>query len=223
LRADEELVDFTAHYYTSGDWGHFQIAGILRRVGFDSINTPDHDPQGHKIGWGVDLTGHAKLWEKDKLIGSVVFGQGIASYMNDGGTDLAADGIPARPAQVITPGPQGLFPPQTLLLPAAPATARAKAVPLLGVMAYLDHYWSDKWSSSIGYSFTRVDNTNLQDISAFREGEYASVNLLYTPASSILIGGEVMWGQRIDHDRASGDDVRFQISVKYNFSTKFNL
>jgi len=223
LRADEELIDFTAQYYTSGDWGHFQIAGILRRVGFDTINTPDHEPQGHRTGWGVDISGHYKLFEKDKLIGSVVVGQGIASYMNDGGVDLAADGIPARPAQTIVPGPQGLFPPQALLLPAADASARPKAVPLLGVMAYLDHYWSDKWSSSIGYSFTRVDNTNLQDPSAFREGEYASVNLLYTPASNVMIGGEVMWGQRTNHDRASGDDVRFQISVKYNFSTKFNL
>jgi len=223
LRGDEELVDFTAHYYTSGDWGHFQIAGILRRVGFDTIDTLDHKPEGHKLGWGVNLSGHAKLFERDKLIGSVVFGQGIASYMNDGGTDLSAEGIPARAAQVIRPGPQAFFPPQTLLIPAAPGSARPKAVPLLGVMAYLDHYWSDKWSSSIGYSFTRVENTNLQDPSAFREGEYASVNLLYTPASNLMIGGEVMWGQRTDHDRASGDDVRFQISVKYAFSTKFNL
>jgi hypothetical protein len=223
LRGTEQLADFTAQYYTSGDWGHFQIAGILRRVGFDTINTPDHEPNGHRTGWGVDISGHAALFEKDKLVGSVVVGQGIATYMNDGGTDLSANGIPARPAQVITPGPQGLFPPQALLLPATPGSASPKAVPLLGIMAYYDHYWSDKWSSSIGYSFTRVDNTNLQDPSAFREGEYASVNLLYTPASSLLIGGEVMWGQRTDHDRSSGDDVRFQISVKYSFSTKFNL
>jgi hypothetical protein len=85
-------------------------------------------------------------------------------------------------------------------------------------VAYYDHYWSDKWSSSIGYSFTRVENTNLQDPSAFRRGDYFSANLLYTPASNIMIGGEVMWGQRTDHDHDTGDDVRFQLSVKYNFS-----
>ena len=223
IRNDEKLPDFTAQYYTSGDWGHFQIAGILRRVGFDTLGTPDNEPKSSRTGWGVDITGHAKVFEKDKLIGSVVYGHGIATYMNDGGTDLAPEGIPARPAQIITPGPQGLFPPQALLLPAAAGSAHPRAVPLLGVVAYYDHYWSDKWSSSIGYSFTRVDNTNLQDPSAFRRGDYASVNLLYTPASNLMIGGEVMWGQRTNHDDTSGDDVRFQISVKYNFSTKFNL
>ena len=32
LQNDEKLPDLTAHYYTSGDWGHFQLAGIVRHV-----------------------------------------------------------------------------------------------------------------------------------------------------------------------------------------------
>jgi hypothetical protein len=49
-------------------------------------------------------------------------------------------------------------------------------VKLLGVSAYVDLQWSKKWSSAIGYSFTKVDNTNFQDATAFHKGEYASVN-----------------------------------------------
>lgn len=206
LRNDEELPDFTAHFYTSGTWGHVQLAGIVRRVGFDTIGAPNNEPSGHRTGWGINLSGHANVLKRDRLIGQVVYGEGIATYMNDGGTDLAPTGLAPQPGQPIAPG-----------------TIRPKVVPLLGVVAYYDHYWSDKWSSSIGYSFTRVDNTNLQEPSAFRRGDYASVNLLYTPASNIMMGGEVMWGQRTNHDGVEGDDVRFQISVKYNFSTKFNL
>ena len=44
-----------------------------------------------------------------------------------------------------------------------PDNIRPKAVPLLGVSAYYDHYWNSRWSTSLGYSITQVDNTNLQD------------------------------------------------------------
>ena len=98
-----------------------------------------------------------------------------------------------------------------------------KAVPLLGVLAYYDHYWNSRWSTSLGYSFTQVDNTNLQEPSAFRKGEYASINLLYTPAKNIMIGGELLWGKRTDNGTASGDDVRFQFSVKYDFGASIKL
>lgn len=75
-------------------------------------------------------------------------------------------------------------------------------------------------SSSIGYSFTQVQNTNLQDPTAFHKGQYASTNLLWYPADKVMIGGELMWGKRTSNDGTTGDDVRFQFSVKYNFGTK---
>jgi hypothetical protein len=88
------------------------------------------------------------------------------------------------------------------------------------VLAYYDHYWSDKWSSSIGYSYTEVDNTNFQEDDTFHKGEYASTNLLYYPADNLLFGGEVLWGKKTTNDGASDDDVRFQFTAKYSFGTK---
>jgi hypothetical protein len=38
-----------------------------------------------------------------------------------------------------------------------------------------------------------------------------------------MIGGEVTWGQRTDKNGATGDDVRFQFSVKYNFGANIPL
>src|SRR4029077_3883918 len=38
--ADEKLPDLTAHYRYAGDWGHVQLAGILRRVGYETVGTP---------------------------------------------------------------------------------------------------------------------------------------------------------------------------------------
>ena len=99
------------------------------------------------------------------------------------------------------------------------ADPNAEAVPLLGVMAYVDVAWTERWTSSIGYSTTRVDNTTLQGTGAFKSGEYASVNLLAAPASNLLFGPELLWGKRTDKDGASGTDVRLQVSLKYTFSS----
>jgi len=76
----------------------------------------------------------------------------------------------------------------------------AEAVKLFGMTAYLDLNWSKKWTSSIGYSFDKVDNTNFQEAAAFHEGQYASVNLLWHPADNVFTGDELLWGKRADND-----------------------
>jgi hypothetical protein len=107
----------------------------------------------------------------------------------------------------------------------APKTANTasgvapKAVPLLGVTAYVDHNWSPKFSSSLGYSLTKVTNTDLQNPDAFHSAQYASTNLLWTPADKLLFGVEVLWGKRTDNNGANGDDIRTQVTAKYSFSS----
>lgn len=197
IRNNEDFPDFTAHYYYADEFAHFQIAGILRSVGFETLGTPDNEPSDDKFGWGVNLSGHINTFERDKLIGQIVFGEGIASYMNDGGTDLAPGG--------------------TLLDP------EAETVPLVGIMAYYDHYWNEAFSTTFGYSLTEVSNTSLQAPEAYHRGEYASINLLWAPDPNILMGGELLWGQRTDNDGQSGDDVRFQFSIKYSFGTEIKI
>ena len=65
-----------------------------------------------------------------------------------------------------------------------------------------------------------VDNTSLQAGDAFKTGQYASANLLASPAPNILFGPELLWGRRSDKDGASGTDLRLQVSLKYTFSSK---
>jgi len=203
IQADEKLPDLTAQYRYEGDWGHVQLAGILRRVGFDTQGTPGNEPQGHKTGWGINLSSNIKTWQKDVLHVSAVYGEGIASYMNDGGTDLGPKTVPA-PVQP---------------LPGAPPTLAPDVLPLWGFMLYYDHYWNDRWSSSIGWSQTKVNNTDFQAGNAYHDGQYASVNLLWSPDKHILIGAEYLWGQRDDFDRKTGNDNRIQFSVKYSFTS----
>jgi hypothetical protein len=194
LQSDEEIPDLTAHLRMKGDWGHVQAAALFRRIGFETAGTPDNEPSGDEFGWGVNVTSAINLLGgDDQLLVGAVYGEGIASYMNDGGTDLAANGTFAAPE----PTP----------------------VELLGVSAYYNHQWNDRWTSAIGYSRTEVNNTDLQSDDAFKFGAYASANLLFNPAEHVLIGAEALWGQREDKNGQSGDDVRIQFTVRYSFTT----
>jgi len=201
IQNNEELPDLTAQWRIGGDWGHFQAAGILRKVGYEyRVNPGDPWKSGSRGGWGINLGSSIKTIGKDQVLLQVVYGNGIANYMNDGGMDLA---------------PSASFNPDSTV-----TDLEAKAVPLTGVVAYYDHYWSDRWSSSIGYSYTEVDNTNFQDPGSFHKGDYASVNLLTYPGENLMLGGELLWGKRTNNDGESNDDVRFQFTVKYNFGIK---
>jgi hypothetical protein len=98
---------------------------------------------------------------------------------------------------------------------------KGKALPVLGIVAFYDHTWNEMFSSSVGYSRIDIDNSNGQNANAFKDGQYAIFNLLYTPVKNVLVGGELQWGKRENFsDGFSSDDFRVQFSFKYNFSYK---
>jgi hypothetical protein len=194
VTAVSKAPDLTGQYRLAGGWGYLQVAGILRYLGYDSPGAPGGDPKDNAVGYGLDVSTVVKGGSMATLRLSVLGGKGISYYLNDGGTDLAFGGTLASPT--------------------------AEAVPLLGVFAYVDLAWNDRLTSSIGYSSTMVDNTSLQEPTAFKTGQYASVNLLASPAPAVLFGPELLWGKRTDRNGASGSDVRLQFSLKYSFSSK---
>ncbi|MFL6623177.1 MAG: DcaP family trimeric outer membrane transporter [Sulfurifustaceae bacterium] len=180
--------DLTAQYRYDGSWGHWQVAGIVREIYFESRNNPGGNPSGSETGYGGNLAGAIKLGGNDKVQGQVAYGKGVASYFNDGFVDI---------------GPGG--------------NLQAEALPLWGWLLYYDHYWSPQWRSVVGYSEAVQDNSANQAGSAMHKGRYASANLLYTPAKKILVGGELLWGERRNNNDASGTDSRIQFSAKYEF------
>ncbi len=204
IRNDEKLPDATVQVRYEGKWGHVQLSGLLRRIGYDTIGTANNEPKGHKTGWGVDLGTSFNIALATLRLGAV-YGRGISMYMNDGGMDLA-------PNVAVIPSP----PPDIgfVLVPSA------EAVKLFGMTAYVDLNWSKKWTSAIGYSFDQVDNTSFQSATAFHKGQYASANLLWHPASGVFTGGELLWGRRTDNDGNTGKDLRFQYSFHWDFSSK---
>jgi hypothetical protein len=95
-------------------------------------------------------------------------------------------------------------------------------LPDFGIVAFYDHYWSKKWSSSVGYSLLNIQNDRLQVPTSFRRGQYGLANLLYYPVEDVMAGGEFIWGRRANFtDGWVYDDYRIQFSFRYKFSFKF--
>jgi hypothetical protein len=195
------LPDLTANVRFERNWGHFQAAGVVRKISWVDTVDDAFDLDGSAVGAGMSLTSKLNAGQKDAVKLSFVYGKGIQNFMNDAPVDVGVE-------------------PSNSTDPRKPI--KGVALPLLGVMAYLDHTWSKRWASSIGYSMLNISNSDGQLPDAFHRGHYASGNILFYPVDKVMIGSEVIWGRRENFlDGFSSEDVHLQFSFKYNFSKKF--
>ena len=193
------LPDLTGQYTYGGKWGYVRVAGALRKMKWDDLLPDQYDLSGGTTGWGLNFSSNLKTSKNDVLRLQLVYGKGIENYMNDAPVDVA---IAKNPANAAVP-------------------IKGVPLPILGIVAFLDHNWNDKWSSTGGYSYTNIDNADLQDANAYHQGHYALVNVLYSPVANVMMGGELQWGRRVNFaDGFHSDGVKIQFSFKYNFSYK---
>jgi hypothetical protein len=189
--------DFSAAYKALQKWGYVRAAGQLRRIKWDDVLDDNIDLSGSATGWGVNLSSVVNATKTDALRMAFVFGEGIQNAMNDSPIDIGIQnnfGNPARPLV-------------------------GKPVPLVAFSVFLDHTWNERFSSAVGYSRQDNDNTDAQAPDAFKTGQYALGNLLYTPVPGVMVGGELQWGRRESfQDPFKGDGFKLQFSFKYNFS-----
>ena len=189
--------DFSGEARLGRKWGYIRAAGILRRIKWADVGTDQFDLSGDAWGWGVNLSSNLRVHKNHVLKLQLVYGAGVQNYMNDAPADI---GPVPNPGNTRTP-------------------LTGKPIPLLGTVAFYDHYWSPKWSSTIGYSRLGINNTSGQSDNAFRTGQYALTNLLYYPLQDALAGIEFQYGYRKNfRDGWSVPDYRIQLSFKYNFS-----
>ena len=203
IRPRFDLPDLTGHVRFARDWGHVQVAGLVRRIRwYDAINDA-FDLSGSAVGWGVSAGSSLKFGKNDVLRVQATYGEGIENYLNDAPVDVAIKRNntfdPRRPIKGV-------------------------AVPVFGMSAFLDHNWNKRFSSAIGYSMVNLENTDGQAANAFHRGHYSVANLLYYPVENVMVGGEFQWGRRENfRDGFASNDYRVQFSFKYNFSKSFSF
>jgi hypothetical protein len=195
------MPDISGEYRLGGKFGYAKLGAIVRWLRWDDVLPNDgFDLSGGTTGWGVSLSTGLNLGKRDVLRLQGVVGAGVENYFNDAPIDVGAKTHPGSPTRPVT----------------------GEALGDLGLVAYLDHRWNSRFTSALGYSRVDIDNSDLQLPTAFKSGQYASANVLYTPVSNVLFGGEFQYAHR---DNFGGgfhaDDYRLQFSLKYSFSQKF--
>jgi outer membrane DcaP-like protein len=199
IRGRFPLPDFSGAYKYTRDWGYLRAAGMLRWIKWDDVLDDQFDLSGDATGWGINLSSNLKATKNDTVRLQFVFGEGIQNYMNDSPVDI---GIVSNLSNPVTP-------------------ILGKPIGIVGLVAFLDHTWNEKYSSTVGYSWQDNDNKEGQTPDAFATGHYALGNLLYYPAPNVMVGGELQWGRRENFsDGFQSDGFKLQFSFKYNFSWK---
>jgi hypothetical protein len=191
------LPDISAHGRWAGEAGHVQVAGIFRKISWADLNaTPTLNIHGTVYGWGINASGNAKFDKSDTGRFSVVYGHGIENYMNDAPIDVGIKNNFGNPTNPVT----------------------GEALPVLGIVAFDDHNWNSRFSSTLGYSYENISNSAQELGSDFHQGHYALTNLLYYPTKNVMMGGEFQFGRRVNFaDGWNYNDYRVQFSFKYNY------
>ncbi|GJQ40787.1 MAG: hypothetical protein JETCAE03_02850 [Ignavibacteriaceae bacterium] len=209
IDAQFPVPDFSAEYRSAHDWGYVELAGIVRYMKWKDQGADSIDLSGDAIGWGLNLSSNIKITQNDIARLSVLYGAGVQNYMNDATVDVGIETTndPEKPVKGV-------------------------AIPLLGVVAFLEHNWSDKFATAIGYSMLSMDNTNGQSYGAFKMGNYAIGNLIYYPVENVMMVAELQYGNRDNFNNLeagqeypeeylkTSDILKLQFSFKYNFSHK---
>lgn len=191
--------DLSGEYRLGRSWGYVELAGILRYMKWDDVLDDAFDLSGSAVGWGLNFSSNFKPSSSDTLRLQFVYGEGIQNYMNDTPVDV---GVVRNPGNTVTP-------------------VDGEPIPMSGVVAFLDHAWSSRLSTAIGYSGQFNDNTEGQAPNAFKNGHYALGNVMFSPVPNTMAGVELQWGRRENFsDGFSSDAFKVQFSFKYNFSAK---
>jgi len=198
VKAQLSAPDVSAHFKKRGKWGSVQLAGILRPLKWKDtrVNNFGNDLSGSVTGWGANLSAVLNLGKSTVFRGSYVYGEGIENYMQDAPNDVGT---------VINGN-----------------SIDGKALPVSGIVAWLDHNWNPQVWTSLGYSTVSIDNTETANgTTSYKKGQYALLTIGTTPFTNTMAAIEFQYGQREGEDGFKADCTKIQVSFKYNFSTTF--
>ena len=176
-----------------GEWGHVQLAAILRGLGVQGTSPPTPSSErarvpgararlGREPGQRVQHGWLTPALEGDQILVQVAYGHGIANYMNDGGNDIAPEDEP--------PGRPGEDDPDARLADLLqPLVERA-----------LDQLDRLQRAPPVTRSSGQTDD-------AFKVGQYASTSTCSTiRLPDMLVGPELIWGGRENKDGSNRGD-----------------
>ncbi len=188
VRSSARRPDLAARLRWEGDAGHVQLAGLSR-----SIDVVADSPLGtrdrHVNGTGVSLSGSINVLEEDTLLFQAVTGKGVGRYFND---PLSATGV------------------------ALGTDRRFDLLRSSGVTLYYQHKWAPEWMTVAGAStLWTSDDGQLRRPEELHRLVYASANLIHRLTPTLIVGGELLWGEATQVGGASATNLRAQLSLRF--------
>jgi hypothetical protein len=190
--APQYIPDFILTLKHSGKYGHLKAGGIWRSMSF---NDTLHDHAFQVPGYGGALSGLLKAGKNAAFMFQFIYGKGISKYIQD----LYGTGLDAV----------------TIDQDNVPEMAAVKA---WGYYVAFRYNWNPKMYSTAIYGFTEIDTGEAIGRDAeYRNGQYASINLIRDFSPLFSAGIEYLWGQRTNFNKEFGRANRINAMVQFNF------
>jgi hypothetical protein len=187
VRAEAKRPDLAARVRWEGDFGHLQLAGLSRSI--DAIGeSPFGQRTKHVNGTGVSFSGSLNVFGADTVLFQAATGEGVGRYFND---PLSSTGVALGPDR------------------------RFELVRSSGVTLYYQHKWAPEWMTVAGASTLWIGTDGFRLPDELKRVTYASVNLIHRLTPTLIVGGEVLWGEATQVGGASATNTRVQLSVRY--------
>lgn len=163
---------------------HVQVGGLVRSVEYD----PNDAPGDKATGWGVHLSAHTNLGERDRIFGAFAYGEGLGRYLV-GITPSAGAFIDLDSGHVLVRQNTGGF-------------------------AGVRHTWNTSCRSSLVYSYAQAENDPRQPAGAFTDSSFTLGNILCKANRFLTIGAEIDYGTRSNRDGSTKDNLRTMVGFQ---------
>ena len=189
--ATQTIPDIPAFIQYKSMKGHVKLSGVFRTINYGNSS---QEKIMAKQGLGIQLSGSIKPVPAFSLHGQVIYGKGIARYIND----LASLSLDLLP-EYSNPDNAG-----------APAMFGAA----VGIRADI----SKNVYLSSNFSFAQLDRYEgfIKD-SDYRNGKYFSATLFWRAYQNLLFAAEYLYGYRQNMNSESGNSNRIEALLRYSF------
>jgi len=179
--------DIAGRYKYSFERGHFQIAGIFRRIQY--LNQTKMDVL---YGWGVLLSTNINFNQKNLLFAQYSFGHGIANYYV-GFVDRQLDAV------------------------YDPVSMKMTLKSINGGFLTYSYIFNPSWRFSVTGGTSYIKGKDFEPDDTFRSSQYFASNVFYNPIETIRLGFEVTSGSRTNRDMQKGNSTRISLLANFDF------
>jgi len=184
----QSFPDIVSRIRKYGDWGHTQIAIIVR-----SISVKDAEGKtDYLAGAGGLLSGKMVLTEENVIFYQVVYGSAISRHVG---------GLTGRGLDVVY----------------NPTTGKFETLTTMGGFFSFAHRWKGDLSSNFTIGLINVRNKDFQLDDTFSFSGYGSINLFWEATAGSRFGVEYSYGKRQNKDGTNGDANRLAFIIYYDF------